>query len=109
MVKLIIKKTASYESRKESLPFIYIVPKNEVPILITREKNNSFGYWDYPLKSIKPSDAEMRFVDFFDFDKLTYKDLKYYQVRIIASKEIPDLIDRNTLIEPQYVSVFLED
>jgi hypothetical protein len=102
------QKTASYESIKETLPFISIVPKGEVPILINREKNNSMGYWDYPMKSINPSDAEMLFVDYFDFDKLGYRDFEYYQVRIIASNECPDLIDRDALIAPQYVNLFLK-
>jgi hypothetical protein len=103
------QKTASYESKKEILPFIYIVPKGEVPILVNREKNSSHGYWDYPVKNIKPSDVEMRFIDLFDFDILNYRDFEYYQVRIIASNDYPDLISRDALVEPKYITIYFKN
>lgn len=100
------KKSHSYEKYQKELSFIDVVPCNEIPILINREVGETSGYWDYPLKSIQPADVGMRFVDFFDFDRLGFRDFEYIQVRIVESMVYPDLVQRDALVIPRYVKMF---
>jgi hypothetical protein len=102
------QKTASYKATKDALPFIHVAPKHEVQILINREKNETSGYWDYPVNSLKPNMADIRFVDYFDFDKLGYRNFEYYHVRIVSSDEFPDLIERDALLIPQHVNILFQ-
>jgi hypothetical protein len=105
------KKSHSYEGYKKILPFLHVVPdvSSGVSISINREVNTTSGYWDYPVKCVKPADADMRFVDFFDFDVRGMRDFEYYHVRIIASPEYPDLIGRDALIRPRNVRVLHDE
>lgn len=107
--KINYEKTASYKALKDTLSFLQVVPKHEVPILINREKNSMSGYWDHPINRIKPDTTDMRFIDYFDFDKLGYRNFEYYQVRIVASSAFPDLTERDALVSPQYVNVFFNN
>jgi hypothetical protein len=105
------KKNHSYEQSPKPLLCLQVVPQNKsgTPIQINREKTKASGYWDYPLKLIKPSDVDLRFVDCFDFDKLGYKNFEYYLVHIVDAPKYPDIIERNALIKAQYVNVFFID
>lgn len=56
-------------------------------------------YWDDPVNRIAPSEANLRFVDYFDWDRMNYSDLRYYQVQIEAFPSKPHLVGRDALIE----------
>jgi hypothetical protein len=105
-----IQKSPSFKREKKPIMDICIVPKSEhgVPISINRESPAS-GYWDYPKDLIKPSEVELRFIDFFDFDTLGYRDLEYYIVRIIACNSDKEIIGRDALILVKYVNVFFKE
>lgn len=104
------KKSYRYEQFPEPLICLHIVPSAEAgaPIQIAREVK-SFTYWDYPIDLVKPLDVDLRFIDFFDFDVLGYKDFEYYRVRIVGSYKYPDIVGRDALINTHSVNVFFVD
>lgn len=104
------KKSHRYEQFPEPLLCLSVVPSGEagVPISINREVKAS-GYWDYPIECITPSDVDLRFIDFFDFDVVGYRDFEYYRVRVVGSPEYPDILGRDALIKTHYANVFFVD
>jgi len=102
-------KARAYALSPEPLLFFRVVPtpKTGVPINISREKNNS-GYWDYPITLVKPGDADMRFIDLFDFDLLGFRDFQYCRVRIVGSKANPDLVGHDALLGCNHVRILFD-
>ncbi len=49
----------------------------------------------------------MRFLAFFDWNQLDYRDLQYYHVSIAIFDKHPHLVGREALIERQHARVFL--
>lgn len=96
-----------YEASPKVLSEFHIVPISEygIPININREKERS-GYWDYPLERICPGEADIRFIKFFDFDSLGFRDFSYYQVRITGSEKYPDIVGKDALIETAHAKIF---
>jgi len=102
------KKSTSYEKRPKPMMFLKVIPLVDtgVPISINRSIECS-GYWDYSLTCIKTFDADMMFIDYFDFDMVGFRDFQYCRVRIVASDLYPDLIGRDALIESNNVIIEL--
>ena len=73
-----------------------------------REKNTS-PYWDHPIKIIKPGEMDLRFVDYFDFDVLQFREYRYCLVKIVASKINTDLVGRDALIECDHISIQFDE
>ena len=88
------------------LKFLHVIPVIEtgVPISVNREKNT--GYWDHPIDTIKPDEAKLVFVDYFDFDLMGYRDFQYYLVLIESSSVYPQICGYQALIECRYANVF---
>ncbi len=87
-----------------------VVPSDPgpVPIMIERPREGDANhYWDDPVKEISSTDAELHFVDFFDWDRMDYIDFRYYRVRIAAFPSRPHLVGRDALLEHQYARVFV--
>ena len=78
----------------------------EVTALINREVDS--GYWDFPV-SMVPADAEMQFIDFFDWDALALRDNKYVRVLIASCISNPALVEKHALVDAQEVSYKLRD
>lgn len=70
------------------------------PIMINREIDS--GYWDYPMKEITRT-AQLLFIEFFDWDRLGYRDNQYARVQILHFSLAPEVGGRQALIESQYV------
>lgn len=51
-----------------------------VPWLLNREKDS--GYWDAEPKEVT-RDAQLRFISFFDWDQLSYRDNTYVRVLVL--------------------------
>jgi len=96
-----------YVASPNRLNDFHVIPVSEygVPININREKERS-GYWDHPLQQIRPGEADLRFLKYFDFDMLGFRDFYYYQVRIIGSDKYPDIIGRDALITTVHAKIF---
>jgi len=67
------------------------------------------GYWDHPVNRIRPGEAEMHFLEYFDWNRLDYLDFRYYRVQIAKFDSRPELVGREALIERQQANVHLTD
>jgi hypothetical protein len=67
------------------------------------------GLWDDPVNRVTAEQVEMHFLEFFDWNRLDYRDFQYYRVWIAGFNEQPHLVGREALMERQYVSVFLSN
>ena len=90
------------------MSFVRVVPHVEAPAMISRVPGNH-GYWDHPVQKLGPEDADLRFIDFFDFGHAGHLDLKYFRVSIEGSVRHPNLAGHRALIEVQYADVFLDE
>jgi hypothetical protein len=93
------QKAAGYEKAPDPLMFLRVVPRHASgsPVQINRDVRRS-GYWDHPVKLLRPNDADLRFIDFFDFDVLGVRDFAFCLVRVVASDHLPELVGRDALI-----------
>jgi hypothetical protein len=96
---------------RQALPFFRIVPSSqEVPIMIQNPRPEAAsGYWDHPLKTIKRAQAELLFLDYFDWNRMDYLDLRYYRVQISRFDAHSDLIGREALIDCQNAAVYVRE
>lgn len=86
-----------------------VVPSDPgpVPIMIHRPREGDRNrYWDDPVNEIKASDAELHFLDYFDWNDMGYVDFRYYRVRIAAFPSQPHLVGREALVERHHAGVF---
>jgi len=95
-------------SWKDPTMFVRVVPRVDAPMMITRVPGDH-GYWDHPVQRLGPEDADLRFIDFFDFGQAGYVDLKYFLVSIESSVRHPTLAGHRALIEVQHAEVFLDE
>jgi hypothetical protein len=103
-------KSRAYDRSPEPLSFFRVVPSPSggVPIRVNREKNNS-QYWDHPTTLVKPDEVDMRFIDFFDFGVLDFRDFQYCRVRIVGSNANADLVGRDALLECRDIVILFDD
>jgi hypothetical protein len=91
----------------EPITHLRVVPTAEVPVMISR--NPSGGtYWDHPVDRLGPEDADLRFIDFFDFDQSGYIDFRYYLVSIESFARHPALAGHQALVDVAHAKVFAE-
>src|SRR5579862_9081001 len=84
----------------KAIPFFQIVPICDAPIMIQNPRPEAArGYWDHPVNRIKPGDAEMIFLGYFDWNVQDYLDFQYYHVEITKFAAQPELVGREALIE----------
>jgi hypothetical protein len=91
----------------EPIVHLHVVPFTEVPVKISRSPGRD-GYWDHPVDRLGPGDADMRFVDFFDFDLSGHIDFHYYLVKIERSARHAALAGHHALIDVPYARVLAE-
>jgi len=95
---------------ENAIPFFQIVPSvvHGTPIMIQNPRPGALtGYWDDPVNLIKPREAELLFIEYFDWDELDYIDLRYYRIKIACFDAHPELVGREALIERQHATVHL--
>lgn len=79
---------------------IAVVPSaDRIPILVNRETKEAHGYWDDPVNQLGRDEADLRFVQFFDWDELGARDFEYVLVRIVSWHSHPHLVTRYALVE----------
>jgi hypothetical protein len=95
-----------YSAEPSALRGFRIVPAVEhgTPIFINRDLPRS-GYWDHAVSRVRPEDVELDLLRFFDFDKLGYRDFRYFEVVVHTSTKYPDIIGRAALIEVEHARV----
>ncbi len=81
-----------------------------VPIMIQNPRApHQRGYWDDPVDKIQRPDAELRYLDFFDWNDMAYADFQYYRVEIRSFDSRPHLVGREALLEHQHARVFVDE
>ena len=93
------------------IEWLHVVPKAApagVPIMINRDREKDSGYWDHPVRRVSATEVSLRFMRWYDFDELGFRDLKYLLVRV-ASASREDIVGRAALIECEYSDVFLDE
>jgi len=97
---------------KTTIPFFQVVP-SLVPgttILIQKPRPGApTGYWDDPVNLVKPGQAELIFIAYFDWNQMDYIDLRYYRVKIASFDAHSELVGREALIERQNAAIHLKN
>ena len=91
----------------EPLPYLRVVPGNDVPIMISREDRAS-TYWDDPVNRAKGGEIDLRFVNFFDWDNYSDVDYQFYRVLIAGFPSQSHLVGREALLEVSHARVLYE-
>jgi hypothetical protein len=71
-------------------------------------RSSELGYWDHPIKEIKAGEAEMHFIDHFDWNQMDYQDFQYYRAKIASFPAHPETVGLEVLLERSSYSVFLK-
>jgi hypothetical protein len=87
---------ADYRAEQEPLAFLRLVIQTSSQALINR--TGASGYWDDPVTQLEKGDCELRFIQFFDWWVLGFRDYAFYRVRIVASPRYPHLVGRDALV-----------
>ncbi|HTX16212.1 MAG TPA: hypothetical protein VMD77_13020 [Candidatus Baltobacteraceae bacterium] len=95
---------------RAAMPFFHVVPKHDTQIMIQNPRSDrQTGYWDHPVKQIKPGDAELHFIAYFDWDRMDYADLRYYRAQITKFEVHSGLVGREVLIETSDAKILVSD
>lgn len=93
---------------EQTSPYIRIIPREGgAPIMINRPSTDGCNYWDDPVREVLPTDVDMQFVDFFDWQINGIRDFRYYEILIREFDKHPDRIGRKALIEVNYATAEL--
>ena len=91
-----------------AVPFFHVVPSSHAPIMIQNPRSERHtGYWDHPVNQVKPGEAELLFIAYFDWNRLDYADLRYYRVKIASFDAHPEVVGREALIDRQNATVHI--
>jgi hypothetical protein len=96
----------------DAIPFFRIVPSHVhgVPIMIQDPRPGApTGYRDDPVNLLRPGEAELRFISYFDWNQMDYIDLRYYRVKIASFDAHSALVGREALIERDNAAIHLVD
>jgi hypothetical protein len=86
---------------------IRVVPvADRVPIHVNRAGPES-GYWDAEPTAISQSEADLLYVDCFDWDVRGYREFHYYRLEVRNFKGRPDLEGRPALLSVEHCRVFV--
>jgi hypothetical protein len=93
-----------------AIPFFQVSPSGHVPIMIQNPRSETAtGYWDHPVNLIEPGQAELRFISYFDWDRMDYAELRYYRVNVAGFDSHPELTGREALIDRAQATVSILD
>lgn len=98
-----------HEASPGTDPALHVVPSgaDTIPIMIHNPREHDRNrYWDDPVKQIRAADAELHFLDYFDWDDTAPADFQYYRVRIGSFPARLHLVGREALLEHKDATVF---
>ena len=87
---------ADYRGDRQPLMFLRLEVDSRSTIMVNR--TGTSGYWDDPVTAIERGDCDLRFIQFFDWWDLGFRDFAFYRVRIVASPRHPHLVGRDALV-----------
>lgn len=80
-----------------------------LPIMINRMPNTNHGYWDHEIKSVKPSDLNLKFMSYFDWNPQGVMDSRYIMCHVSSASESTQIVGHVALVESHYVEVYYEE
>lgn len=96
-------------SADDPFPFLRVIPRGDrTPIMINPPRVSDAWTWDHPLNRLRRDEADLRFMEYFDFEQMGYLDLQYYRTRIVSFPNHRDLEGCEALMEVQYAGVILD-
>jgi hypothetical protein len=87
---------ADYRGDQEPLMFLRLEVEPVSTILVNR--TGAGAYWDDPVTRIERGDCDLRFIQFFDWSDLDFRDFAFYRVRVVGSSRYPHLVGRDALL-----------
>ena len=84
------------DHRANPEPLMFLRLKVDAPrstIMVNRELTG--GYWNDPLEE---GDLDLRFIHFFDWWTLGFRNFELYRVRIVASERYPRVVGKDALV-----------
>ncbi len=91
---------AERDREDETWPFLRVVAGAEPStILVNTPSSDGNQYWEPAEKGTDLSDAEILFVDLFDWDPQAFRDLALVMALVVASPKHPELVGRSILLE----------
>lgn len=77
-----------------------------LPIMINRNAGVAHGYWNHPINAVSPSDLELTFFSYFDWNPQGIVDHRYIMCFISGAEESKSVIGHFALVESHYVEVY---
>jgi hypothetical protein len=103
-----VKLLPDYFADQAPIMFLRLEVDGSSEILVNR--TGSSGYWDDPVTVVQQGDCDLRFIQFFDFDDLGFRDFRFYRVRIVGSSRYRHLVGRDALLPvTSNIRVFRDD
>lgn len=100
---------ATRDPQDETWSFLRVIAGAELsPILVNTPSSDGNQYWAPAEKGTDLSDAEILFVDLFDWDPQAFRDLALVMALVVASPKHPDLSGRSILVERNSVTIVVE-
>lgn len=100
---------AARDPEDETWPFLRVIGGAEMSaILVNTPSPDGNQYWAPAAKDTDLSDAEMLFVDLFDWDPQAFRDLALVLALVVASPRNPELVGHSVLLERNSVTVVFE-
>jgi hypothetical protein len=94
---------------EEAIPFLNVTPlrdRSAVPFMLSEEPKETNRAWgNKECSAIKASDAELAFVEFFEWDRYGYVSYQYYRVKILSFPSRPNIVGYEGLIETNHARV----
>jgi hypothetical protein len=94
----------------DAIPFFHIIPTlgHGTRILIQKPRPGApTVYWDDPVNRVRPEQATLLFIAYFDWNQMDYIDLRYYRAKIARFDTHSELVGREALIERQHAAIHL--
>jgi hypothetical protein len=81
---------------REPLMFLRLEVDPRSEIMVNRVEET--GYWDDPLRTVEKGQLDLRFLQFFDWSDLSFRDFAFYRVRIVGAEGHQHLLGRDALL-----------
>ena len=86
-----------YWADREPMPFLRLeVANGHTTIMVNRGIGT--GYWDDPVSIVATGELDLRFIQFFDWSLLGFREFELYRARIVGSEKYPHLVGRDALL-----------
>jgi hypothetical protein len=97
-------------SEEEPLTFLQVVAgAGPLIVFVERPSDDGTRYWEAAPKELDFSDAELQFVDLFDWDPQSFRDMALVLVWMSRGPRGADLDRKYALFERQSVTIVLKD